>query len=230
VATSNPACGQPTEAVWLPTSSPAGGRRYRLGALGHPDPWHPTPSAAAAATPAPRATDAANRLKALPGGGRTPPPQPQPCPSIDPEQLQQKEPDVGKRPIHPNQETILELPYSEVCMHLRVAGTRMGARLQPNGMVQLLDVDGRDFSLPITAAEAGLHRDQDGWYSVVTDPPVDQLRADPDHLAVLDAVSEPLAVGDRDRWRGEVIDGPAGPLYWHPDLGYVSVPNPEDEP
>jgi Replication-relaxation len=41
VATSNPACGPPTEAVWLPTSSPAGGRRHRLGALAHPDPWHP---------------------------------------------------------------------------------------------------------------------------------------------------------------------------------------------
>ena len=43
-------------------------------------------------------------------------------------------------------------------------------------------------------------------------------------------ISEPLAVADRHTWRGEVIDGPAGPLYWHPDLGYVSVPNPEDEP
>jgi hypothetical protein len=42
VATTNPACGPPTEAVWLPTSNPADGRRYRLGALGHPDPWHPT--------------------------------------------------------------------------------------------------------------------------------------------------------------------------------------------
>ena len=48
-------------------------------------------------------------------------------------------------------------------MHLRVAGTRMRARLQPNGMVQLLDADGRDVSFPITAAEAGLHHDQDGW-------------------------------------------------------------------
>jgi hypothetical protein len=48
VATTNPACGPPTEAVWLPTSSPAGGRRYRLGALGHPDPWHPTRPAAPA--------------------------------------------------------------------------------------------------------------------------------------------------------------------------------------
>jgi hypothetical protein len=141
---------------------------------------------------------------------------------------------VGKRPIHPDQETILELPYSEVCMHLRVAGTRMGARLQPNGMVQLLDADGRDFSFPITAAEAGLHHDQHDWYSVATDPLVDQLPADQDHGAVLDAVSEPLTIADRHRWRGEVIDSPAGPLYWHPALGYLlgylSVPDPDSRP
>ncbi len=49
VATSNPACGPPTAAVWLPSSSPAGGRRYRLGALGHPTPWHPTTPTAATA-------------------------------------------------------------------------------------------------------------------------------------------------------------------------------------
>ena len=42
VATSNPAHGPPAEAVWLPTSRPTGGRRYRLGALGHTNPWHPT--------------------------------------------------------------------------------------------------------------------------------------------------------------------------------------------
>jgi hypothetical protein len=69
---------------------------------------------------------------------------------------------VGKRLIHPNQETILELPSSEVCLHLGVAGTRMRARLQPNGMVQLLDPAGRDFFFPITAAEAGLEHDQGG--------------------------------------------------------------------
>ena len=137
---------------------------------------------------------------------------------------------MGKRLIHPNQETILELPYSEVCMHLRVAGTRMRARLEPDGMVQLLDPDGRDFSFPITAAEAGLHQDQDGWSTPVPDPPVDQLPADQEHQAVLDALSGPLAIADRHSWRGAVIDGPAGPLYWHPDLGYLSVPDPEGEP
>ena len=78
VATSNPACGPPAEAVWLPTSRPADGARDRLGALGHPDPWHPTRPAAAAAPALPI------RLKVPPGGGRTPPPHPDPAPSIDP--------------------------------------------------------------------------------------------------------------------------------------------------
>jgi len=145
---------------------------------------------------------------------------------------------VGKRLIHPNQETILELPYSEVCMHLRVAGTRMRARLQPDGMVQLLQPDGRDFSFPITAGEAGLDHDQDGWSSVVADPPdplADQLPADlpatdQDHRAVLEAVSEPLAIEDRHTWRGAVLLGPGGPLYWHPTLGYLSVPDPDSQP
>jgi hypothetical protein len=73
VATSNPACGPPAEAVWLPTSSPAGGARYRFGGLGHPDPWHPIGSAAAARPALPI------RLKVPPGGGRTPSPHPDPA-------------------------------------------------------------------------------------------------------------------------------------------------------
>ena len=151
---------------------------------------------------------------------------------------------MSRRPLQPNQETILELPSSEVCLHLGVAGTRMRARLEPNGMVQLLDADGRAFSFPITAAEAGLDHDQDGWSSLVADPPdphadpvdpvagqrpADPPAADPEHPAILATISEPLAVADRHTWRGEVIDGPAGPLYWHPTLGYLSVPNPEPD-
>ena len=132
---------------------------------------------------------------------------------------------MSTRPLHPGQETILELPYSEVCMHLGVAGTRMRARLETNAMVQLLDADGRAFSFPITAAEAGLDHDQDGWSSVMVDPSA----AGPEHRAILAAISEPLAVADRHTWRGEVIDGPAGPLSWHPTLGYLSVPNPEPD-
>jgi hypothetical protein len=144
---------------------------------------------------------------------------------------------VGTQPIHPGQEPVLELPYSEVCMHLRVAGTRMRACLLPNGMVQLLQPDGREFSFPITAGEAGLHHDHDGWHRVVTDPPdllTDQPQAGrstsgQEQGAVLEAVSEPLTIAERHTWRGDVIPGPGGPLYWHPELGYLSVPDPERE-
>jgi hypothetical protein len=144
---------------------------------------------------------------------------------------------VGTQPIQPDQELVLELPYSEVCMYLRVAGTRMRARLLPGGMVQLLDPDGRAFSLPITAGEAGLHHDHDGWHRVAADPPntlVEQPVADPfttgdQQPVVLEAVSDPLAIEDPRVWRGDVIPGPAGPLYWHPELGYLSVPDPERE-
>jgi hypothetical protein len=72
VATSNPACGPPTDPVWLPTSSPGGGQRYRLGALGHPNPWHHPICWR-------RHTGSPTRLKVPPGGGRTPPPQPRPA-------------------------------------------------------------------------------------------------------------------------------------------------------
>jgi Replication-relaxation len=77
VASSNPAHGPPTEAVWLPTCRPASGPRYRLGALGHPDPWHLVRPAVAAA----RGTVAVGGeprawLMAPPPGGRTPPPPP----------------------------------------------------------------------------------------------------------------------------------------------------------
>jgi hypothetical protein len=145
---------------------------------------------------------------------------------------------VGRRLIGTNQEFAVQLPYSEVCMHLRVAGTRMHARLEPSGMVQLLGPDGSPFSFPITAGEAGLDHDpHGGWYldtDDLSDPPAGELPADTatgqQRPLILDAVGEPLTVPDRYRWRGQVIAGPAGPLYWHPDLGYVSVPDPDDQP
>jgi hypothetical protein len=147
---------------------------------------------------------------------------------------------VGKRLIRPTEEFTIQLPYSEVCMHLRVAGTRMRARLQPNRMVQLLQPDGTDFSFPITDGEAGLYTDEQGAWLLTADEepeqPTEDLPTDPEaadqHRArmLLDPLSEPLAVPAPRTWRGRVIDGPGGPLYWHPDLGYVSVPNPEDEP
>jgi hypothetical protein len=144
---------------------------------------------------------------------------------------------VSTQPIDPDQELVLELPYSEVCMHLRVAGTRMRARLLPGGMVQLLDPDGRAFSFPITAGEAGLHHDHDGWHRVAGDPPnplgeqpvTNPATTGEQQRAVLEGLSEPLTITDRHTWRGDVIPGPGGPLYWHPELGYLSVPDAEHE-
>jgi hypothetical protein len=146
---------------------------------------------------------------------------------------------VGKRLIRPTEEFAIQLPYSEVCMHLRVAGTRMRARLQPNRMVQLLHPDGTDFSFPITDSEAGLYTDEQGAWLITADEepnqpddPLTNPEAADQHRArtLLDSASEPLAVPDRHTWRGESIDGAGGPLYWHPGLGYVSVPHPEGEP
>jgi hypothetical protein len=49
------------------------------------------------------------------------------------------------------------LPYSEVCMHMRVAGKEMWVLPLPNSsMAQLLNEDGSRFSIPVTRGEAGV--------------------------------------------------------------------------
>lgn len=57
----------------------------------------------------------------------------------------------------------VELPYSEVCMYMRVAGQQRSVQVQTDG-VQILNEDGTRFSFPITHGEAGLHRRDDGFY------------------------------------------------------------------
>lgn len=66
---------------------------------------------------------------------------------------------------------VITLPYSEVCMHMRVAGTAMKAELfqvitcrTHYGMVQLYSEDGSMFSDPITTGEAGIYQDARGYY------------------------------------------------------------------
>lgn len=60
-------------------------------------------------------------------------------------------------------EAEVELPYSEVCMHMRVAGKRYRVRAMPAswdakrvGSVQILNPDGSLFSFPILPDEAGV--------------------------------------------------------------------------
>jgi hypothetical protein len=55
----------------------------------------------------------------------------------------------------------IELPYSEVCMHMHVAGQRRLVRILP-GAAQILNDDLSLFSFPVTWGEAGIGRDGDG--------------------------------------------------------------------
>src|SRR5438067_1423729 len=59
----------------------------------------------------------------------------------------------------------LRLPYSEVCMHMRVAGKFMRVQVLPEGMslmAQLYDDSGIRFSFPILLSEAGIFTDSAG--------------------------------------------------------------------
>jgi hypothetical protein len=69
---------------------------------------------------------------------------------------------ASDRPIPPTTDAVrVILPYSEVCMHMKVAGKAMWARIvnRPSGypIAQLIDDDGRPYSAPITMSEAGMH-------------------------------------------------------------------------
>jgi len=65
--------------------------------------------------------------------------------------------------VKPGDRLTKVMPYSEVCMHLRVAGQPMECVIQQNGDVQLYK-DGREFSFPILDSEAGFYDDGEGLY------------------------------------------------------------------
>jgi len=54
-----------------------------------------------------------------------------------------------------NPRRLLTMPYTEVCVHLHVAGKLMMCELIGETVVQLYDDKGRKFSFPITRTEAG---------------------------------------------------------------------------
>lgn len=68
-----------------------------------------------------------------------------------------------KKYLLPGMKVLLEIPYSEVCMHMGVAGTVMGVELISARGAQLIK-DGRKFSAPILPSEAGLYHDEYGYY------------------------------------------------------------------
>jgi hypothetical protein len=56
------------------------------------------------------------------------------------------------------------MPYSEVCMHMKVSGKVMEFELISERSVQLYREDGTMFSFPITYGEAGVFRSDEGYY------------------------------------------------------------------
>lgn len=67
--------------------------------------------------------------------------------------------------VNPGDFFTITLPWSEVCMSMRVAEQEMTAELTAHirPAVQLWK-DGRHYSAPITTGEAGLYRDGDGRF------------------------------------------------------------------
>jgi hypothetical protein len=67
-----------------------------------------------------------------------------------------------KRRVGPGDKVWIRMPYSEVNMHMGVAGHRLEVEVKEGG-AQLLK-DGRQFSSPILHSEAGIFQDERGLY------------------------------------------------------------------
>lgn len=65
-----------------------------------------------------------------------------------------------------NERVNLEMPFSEVCMHMKIAGKIMEAELvgNPDYPTAQLYKDGKEFSFPILYSEAGFYRNKNGFY------------------------------------------------------------------
>jgi hypothetical protein len=77
------------------------------------------------------------------------------------------------RPAHPRKVYVqpgdvvrVELPHSEVCMHMRVAGQVRRVRITEDRYpaAQILNEDGSNFSFGIGLGEAGFYTDAEGIY------------------------------------------------------------------
>lgn len=59
---------------------------------------------------------------------------------------------------------MIEIGYSEVCVHMRVAGKVMPVQVTTglHPAAQLLDASGKPYSFPVTLGEAGIYTDSTG--------------------------------------------------------------------
>jgi hypothetical protein len=69
--------------------------------------------------------------------------------------------------IRPGERAEIELPFSEVCMHMKVAGKRLPVELVETPQylsehfsyhAQIFDADGNKMGAPVTLGEAGIYR------------------------------------------------------------------------
>lgn len=65
--------------------------------------------------------------------------------------------------VSPGTIVSLTLPWSEVCMHLKVAGQTRPVEVLATG-AQILNEDGTKYSFPVTHGEAGIYSDAEGLY------------------------------------------------------------------
>lgn len=65
--------------------------------------------------------------------------------------------------VKPGDVVRVRMPWSEACMHLRVAELVRNVRILPDG-AQILNEDGTKMSFPVTHGEAGIFQDANGLY------------------------------------------------------------------
>lgn len=70
----------------------------------------------------------------------------------------------NRKPVIPGERYQGEMPHSEVCIHMRVAGKIMEFELLENERSVQLYKNGQPFSSPILYGEAGVFRDYDGTF------------------------------------------------------------------
>lgn len=68
---------------------------------------------------------------------------------------------VKRFDVKPGETIMVTLPYSEVCMHMRVAGKTLPVMINERS-AQIIDEDGGLCGAPVTLGEAGIYMDEQG--------------------------------------------------------------------